>query len=56
MTSMLLPDNISAESSAYNKSLHETEDSMSFTYIKKSRGPSIDPWGTPQLIESNSEL
>ena len=22
----------------------------SFTYIKNNKGPSIDPWGTPQVV------
>ena len=28
---------------------------MSFMYIKKSRGPKIDPWGTPHVMSKSGE-
>ena len=28
---------------------------MSFMYIKNSRGPNTEPWGTPQLISVLSD-
>jgi hypothetical protein len=38
-------------SSAKLNILREVALLMSFTYIKKSIGPRIDPWGTPHEID-----
>ena len=45
-----------AESSAYKGSLHPTADGTSFTYIRNSKGPRIDPCGTPQVIVAGLEM
>ena len=44
------PDTSSAESSAYNMSLQFVAAVISFTYIKNSRGPSMEPCGTPHVM------
>ena len=45
-----------AESAAYKSSLHPTADGTSFTYIRNSNGPRIDPCGTPQEIVAGLEM
>ena len=45
------------ESSAYNLKSNKSEDSgISLIYTRKSVGPRIEPWGTPQVIARLEEL
>ena len=41
---------IRQESSAYSNRSEDTACFISLTYIRKSKGPRIDPWGTPHKI------
>ena len=44
-----------AESSAYKNSKQLTAEAMSFTYMRNSNGPAIDPLGMPQLTAAGAE-
>ena len=51
-----LPAVYSVESSAYiSKRMSDISRMESFMNVMKSRGPSIDPWGTPIVTGSASE-
>ena len=50
-----LTETSKAESSAYNISLHDTADTMSFTYRENNKGPKIEPSGTPHVIGLEEE-
>ena len=56
-TLMFLLERKRFESSANKWKSHNVEQfSKSFMYVRKSRGPRTEPWGTPQRIDWKSEL
>ena len=55
MTSTFLCEKNRTESSAYSNKSHYMACGISFTYKRKSRGPKMEPWGTPQFISPGSE-
>ena len=44
-----------AESSAYKSSFSSRTPAIWLIYIINSRGPSIDPWGTPQVFSEHED-
>ena len=43
-------------SSANNFAFDDKPSAISFIYIKNSRGPSMEPWGTPALTSAQEEV
>ena len=56
ISSVFVPDTMRAGSSAYKSSLHPTADGTSFTYIRNSNRPRIDPRISPQVIVAGLEM
>ena len=50
-----LPTAVKQVSSANSKPSHSKSLRISLMYIIKSKGPNLDPWGTPALTGSSSE-